>query len=99
VGGAAEVQFVAEGSGDGQPDLGVVVLDGSAGIGVFEWNAAFSDEGYKTGVVTRVWGAGVGGLIQGTEALDVGFGGGADALDRGRAVVSPSAEFARARPN
>jgi len=44
-GGAAEVRFVAEGSGVGQSDLGlgVVVLDSGAGVDVFERSAAFSD--------------------------------------------------------
>ena len=57
------MRFVVEGSAVGQPDLGVVILDGGAGVGVFERSAGFSDEGYKAGVVRRVWGAGVGGLI------------------------------------
>ena len=95
------MRFVTEGSGVGQSDLGlgVVVLDGGAGVGVFERSAAFSDAGCKAGVVRRVRGAGVGGLTQSTEALDFGFGGGVGALDRGRVVVSPSAEFARAGPD
>ena len=99
MGGAAEVRFVAEGSGVGGQSnlgLGVVVLDGGAVVGVFERSAAFSDGGCKAGVVRRVRAAGVGGLIQGTEALDFGFGGGVGALDRGRVLVSPNAELTRA---
>ena len=101
MGSAAEVRFVAEGSGVGQSDLGlgVVVLDGGVGVGIFERSAALSDAGYKAEVVRRVWGAGVGGLIQGTEELDFGFGGGVGALDKGRVVVSPNAELMRAGPD
>jgi len=90
------VRFVAEGSGVGQSDLG---LDSGAGVDVFERSVGFSDAGYKAGVVRRVWGPEVGGLIQGAEMLDFGGGGGVGALDRGRVVVSPSAEFARAVPD
>lgn len=56
MGGAKEVRFVAEGSGVGQSDLGlgVVALDGGADVGVFERSAAFSDAGYRAGVVKRV---------------------------------------------
>ena len=58
MGGAAEVRFAAERSGvGGQSDLGlgVVVLEGGVGVGIFERSAALSDAGYKAGVVRRVW--------------------------------------------